>query len=45
LFICDLMEEILEILFNLCCVVFLAVAVITAIFKGWFKEALAILFW
>tara|TARA_B100000902_G_scaffold219136_1_gene208170 strand:- start:55 stop:186 length:132 start_codon:yes stop_codon:yes gene_type:complete len=34
-----------EILLNLCCMIFLSVAVITAIFKGWFKEALAILFW
>tara|TARA_B100000902_G_scaffold23515_3_gene28319 strand:+ start:4580 stop:4708 length:129 start_codon:yes stop_codon:yes gene_type:complete len=39
------MDEILLVLLQLCCTVFLTVAVITAIFKGWFKEALAILFW
>tara|TARA_B100001094_G_scaffold333235_1_gene409701 strand:- start:138 stop:257 length:120 start_codon:yes stop_codon:yes gene_type:complete len=39
------MEEILQLLAQLCCMIFLPVAVITAIFKGWFKEALAILFW
>jgi|TARA_B100001996_G_scaffold194382_1_gene148824 hypothetical protein len=39
------MEEVLLLLAQLCCMGFFLVAAITAIFKGWFKEALAILFW